>query len=79
MLSVWLTESEEAASTPTPNTVVYLGKLDTGLVCRGHLTRLELEPGHKYNHHLRYHMSGYNKSLPVPVLQIEDFNVKLEK
>ena len=24
-------------------------------------------------------MSGYNKSLPVPVLQIEDFNVKLEK
>ena len=42
MLSVWLTESEEAASTPTPNTVVYLGKLDTGLVCKGHLTRLEL-------------------------------------
>ena len=51
MLSVWLTESEEAASTPTPNTVVYLGKLDTGLVCRGHLTRLELEPGQKYNSH----------------------------
>ena len=51
MLSVWLTESEEAASTPTPNTVVYLGKLDTGLVFRDHLTRLELEPGHKYNSH----------------------------
>ena len=51
MLLVRLTESEEAASTPTPNTVVYLGKLDTGLVFRGHLTRLGLEPGHKYNSH----------------------------
>ena len=49
MLLVRLTESEEAASTPTPNTVVYLGKLDTGLVFRGHLTWLE--PGHKYNSH----------------------------
>ena len=51
MLSVRLTESDEAASTPTPNTVVYLGRLDTGLVFRGHLTWLELEPGHKYNSH----------------------------
>ena len=53
MLLVRLTDSEDAASTPTPNTVVYLGKLDTGLVFRGHLTWLE--PGHKYTQRqLRY-------------------------
>ena len=30
------TETEEAANTGTPNTVVNLGSMETGLVCSGH-------------------------------------------
>ena len=38
---------EEAPNTAIPNTVVYLGKLDTGLVFRGHVTFVLL-PRRKY-------------------------------
>ena len=38
---------EEAPNTDIPNTVVYLGRLDTGLVFRGHVTFVLL-PRRKY-------------------------------